>query len=192
MVARSRPLTRRPKLRGDHPQESTTPLTEEALSSEVSGSLRSKRARISSISDPQRLKKRLKTDKNNVLQQLKIPLRSRRPQDTPKPKPVIQKPVTRTVSSPNRSNKSHSTSLENLPNKQVRHNNAPQTEKSNLNAQLNIIIPQQYDKRNLRSKDGGNRIKTELAMYFNNYEQMLSLDNAKPGAYLCIPYSPTC
>jgi hypothetical protein len=37
------------------------------------------------------------------------------------------------------------------------------------------------EKRSLRSNDGGSRSKSELAMYFQNYEQILSLDPVKPG-----------
>ena len=42
-------------------------------------------------------------------------------------------------------------------------------------------IPQQDERRKLRSKDGGSRSKSELALFFNNYEQMLSLEPTKPG-----------
>lgn len=37
------------------------------------------------------------------------------------------------------------------------------------------------EKRSLRSQAGGSRSKSELAMYFQNYEQMLSLEPPKPG-----------
>ncbi|PGH03377.1 hypothetical protein GX51_04108 [Blastomyces parvus] len=36
------------------------------------------------------------------------------------------------------------------------------------------------EKRSLRSNDGGSRSKSELAMYFQNYEQILSLEPVKP------------
>ena len=36
-------------------------------------------------------------------------------------------------------------------------------------------------RRSLRSHDGGSRSRSELAMYFQNYEQMLSLEPKKPG-----------
>ncbi|KAL2360876.1 hypothetical protein RJZ56_006251 [Blastomyces dermatitidis] len=36
------------------------------------------------------------------------------------------------------------------------------------------------EKRSLRSNDGGSRSKSELAMYFQNYEQILSLEPMKP------------
>ena len=37
------------------------------------------------------------------------------------------------------------------------------------------------ERRSLRSKDGGSRSRSELAQYFPNYEQMLSLEPAEPG-----------
>lgn len=40
------------------------------------------------------------------------------------------------------------------------------------------------ERRSLRSHDGGSRSKSELAMYFHNYEQMLSLEPKKPGMLL--------
>jgi hypothetical protein len=43
------------------------------------------------------------------------------------------------------------------------------------------VLQQQEERRKLRSKDGGSRSKSELAMFFNNYEQMLSLEAPKPG-----------
>lgn len=39
-------------------------------------------------------------------------------------------------------------------------------------------------RRSLRSHDGGSRSKSELAMYFQNYEQMISLEPKKPGILL--------
>lgn len=37
------------------------------------------------------------------------------------------------------------------------------------------------ERRSLRSHDGGSRTKSELALYFPNYEQMISLEPPKPG-----------
>lgn len=37
------------------------------------------------------------------------------------------------------------------------------------------------EKRSLRSADTGSRCKSELAQYFHNYEQIISLDDPKPG-----------
>lgn len=37
------------------------------------------------------------------------------------------------------------------------------------------------EKRSLRSHDGGSRSKSELAMYFSNYEQVIALEPVKRG-----------
>lgn len=39
------------------------------------------------------------------------------------------------------------------------------------------------ERRSLRSHDGGSRSKSELALYFQNYEQILSLEPVKPGEF---------
>src|SRR5271154_799780 len=80
MVARSRPSTRRPNLRGEPKSSESTPVTDEGVPPELPGALRSKRARLSSISDSQRLAKRLKSDQNNAISKFKFPLRNRRPE----------------------------------------------------------------------------------------------------------------
>jgi hypothetical protein len=41
------------------------------------------------------------------------------------------------------------------------------------------------ERRSLRSHDGGSRSKSELAMYFPNYEQMISLEPPKAGKCPC-------
>ncbi|KAJ5114496.1 hypothetical protein NUU61_000255 [Penicillium alfredii] len=44
------------------------------------------------------------------------------------------------------------------------------------------------ERRSLRSTDGGSRCKSELVQYFHNYEQLISLEDPKPGKYGCSPY----
>ena len=44
-------------------------------------------------------------------------------------------------------------------------------------------VPDPTGRRSLRSHDGGSRSKSELAMYFQNYEQMISLEPQKPGMF---------
>src|SRR2546421_7920930 len=181
MVARSRPSTRRPHWRGEPRSPDSRLVIDEPLPPDLPNALRSKRTRISSISDPQRLNKRLKTNQNDALSKFKFPLRNRRLEEEPKTKPVgVTKPVLSsspvskvtpppTASHPNKPNKKLSTS------KPLQKNaTADKTE---------ISIPQQQEeRRKLRSKDGGSRSKSELAMFFSNYEQMLSLEPPKPGA----------
>ena len=67
MVARSRPSTRRPDLRGEPRTSASTSVTDEPVLPPPPKALRSKRTRIPSTSDTQRLNKRLKTDKTDAL-----------------------------------------------------------------------------------------------------------------------------
>lgn len=46
---------------------------------------------------------------------------------------------------------------------------------------LQIHIP--AEKRSLRSQDGGSRQKGELSQFFQNYDQMISLEPAKDGKF---------
>jgi hypothetical protein len=43
--------------------------------------------------------------------------------------------------------------------------------------------PTGNERRSLRSADTGSRCKSELAQYFHNYEQIISLDDPKPGSF---------
>lgn len=40
------------------------------------------------------------------------------------------------------------------------------------------------ERRSLRSADSGSRCKSELAQYFYNYEQIISLEDTRPGEYV--------
>lgn len=42
-------------------------------------------------------------------------------------------------------------------------------------------LSHKIDKRNLRSHDGGSRSKSELALYFPNYDELLSIEAKDPG-----------
>jgi hypothetical protein len=175
---------RRPNLRGEPESTESTPVTDERVPPEQPGALRSKRTRISSISDPQRLKKRLKTDQANALPKFKFPLRNRRLEGTPKSNPVT---VTKPVLLPSHISNatptpipSYPKKITNEPSKKLSTNTTLQ--KNVATTQEEVAIPQQHEeRRKLRSKDGGSRSKSELAMFFNNYEQMLSLEPPKPG-----------
>src|SRR5271156_4494043 len=97
MVARSRSSLRRPNLRGDPASsESTSPGIDAQPQPDLQG-LRSKRVRIPSISDPQRIHKKLRIKPNVRPRQLNIPLRSRRVQDGRPPKPAAPKINTKAV-----------------------------------------------------------------------------------------------
>jgi len=45
----------------------------------------------------------------------------------------------------------------------------------------------QIDKRSLRSHDGGSRSKSELAQYFPNYDELISIEPKEPGIPIFYP-----
>lgn len=50
-----------------------------------------------------------------------------------------------------------------------------------VEVEQNESAPTRDGRRSLRSADSGSRCKSELAQYFYNYEQLISLDDPKPG-----------
>lgn len=44
------------------------------------------------------------------------------------------------------------------------------------------------DKRSLRSHDGGSRTKSELALYFPNYDELVSIEPKEPGEWSILFY----
>ena len=169
-------------MRGEPKSSESTPVTDEGVPPELPGALRSKRARLSSISDSQRLAKRLKSDQNNAISKFKFPLRNRRLEDAPNTKPVnVTKPVLLSSAIPNATPTSTTTTQPNKPTNQLSANKTLQ--KNVAQYQAEFAVPQLEERRKLRSKDGGSRSKSELAMFFTNYEQMLSLEPPKPGEF---------
>lgn len=47
-------------------------------------------------------------------------------------------------------------------------------------------VTEKVEARNLRSHDGGSRSKSELALYFNNYNEILSMEARDPGMIISI------
>lgn len=46
----------------------------------------------------------------------------------------------------------------------------------------------QAEKRSLRSHDGGSRSKSELALYFPNYDELVSIDPKEPGKHSSLSF----
>ena len=169
-------------MRGEPKSSESTPVTDEGVPPELLGALRSKRARLSSISDSQRLAKRLKSNQNNAISKFKFPLRNRRLEDAPNTKPVnVTKPVLLPSAVVNATPTSTTTTQPTKPTNQLSANKTLQKNAAQYQAEL--AVPQLEERRKLRSKDGGSRSKSELAMFFSNYEQMLSLEPPKPGEF---------
>ena len=60
----------------------------------------------------------------------------------------------------------------------------PNAQSSNSNPTLNVNtkeISGKNDKRSLRSHDGCSRSKSELALYFPNYDELVSIEPKEPG-----------
>ena len=173
MVARSQQSLRRSSRRGDQALNSPSVTEIQAQPpppSAVTLSHRAKRNRIPSISETENLKKRRKIQQFDTPSQYKVPLRSR-----PNHEPLQSLPLkngTRPVSS----HQERETVTTRVPNQN--HTSQPAEEKppQQRSQQVN-------DKRTLRSQDGGSRSRSELSLYFTNYEQMLSLEPAKPGTH---------
>lgn len=49
-----------------------------------------------------------------------------------------------------------------------------------------VEVTEKVEARNLRSHDGGSRSKSELALYFSNYDEILSMEARDPGMMISI------
>lgn len=61
--------------------------------------------------------------------------------------------------------------------------NNDQTPKDDCIAVGNAVPTGRLEKRNLRSHDGGSRSKSELALYFSNYDELVSTETKDPGLF---------
>ena len=180
MVARTRPSLRHPTLCGDRKSSEQAPPVIEQRPADQPLQLRSKRARIPSIASPEHYQKRRKIESIPAPAQLKIPLRGRQVHVHGSLKLVS--PITKPVLS----SRKHVTPRSNF--EPLKHQptinlvDTAITQKNIISQPIADAAFQQNDKRALRSQHGGSRSKSELAMYFNNYEQMLSVEPTQPGA----------
>lgn len=79
---------------------------------------------------------------------------------------------------------SRNTAHEGSEVKQQNASEVEQTQEQDASAQTRT------ERRSLRSTDTGSRSKSELAQYFYNYEQIISLDEPKPGKFEFAPKPP--
>lgn len=159
------------------PQPQPPPLL--AQSRDAGNSLPSKRLRASTVTEKDQIYKRRRlSDNNNDIPHLRIPLRSRvATSKIPSAAPIaiLPQPDVSTFSS------TTSTPIASPSGK-------PQYEqikiieaKAKAAIRKNPVAAIKDEKRKLRSEDGGSRAKTELAQYFPEFEEMLSLKQADPG-----------
>jgi hypothetical protein len=183
MVARSQPSLRRSSRRGDQASNAAPVIeahTEVQAQAQVQAqrpnavtlSRRTKRNRITSISEAENLRKKSKTEHFAYASEYKFPLRNRPNHGSPRP--LALQTGTRPVLSDQRKG----TSVAFAP----RQTYTSQTVDEKHQGQQRL--PHTKDTRTLRSQDGGSRSKSELSMYFTNYEQMLSLEPPKLGKHI--------
>ncbi|EXJ88415.1 hypothetical protein A1O1_05345 [Capronia coronata CBS 617.96] len=185
MVAGSRSSLRRPTLRGHKSTRSSSPPNDDTplllpQSDESAIAPRSKRARTSTLSgqEPDLKRRRLSTHKGEV-QRLRIPLRSRGgvskvvsppsgvAPDASLPKLAVNtSPTARPLDSP--SGKPQYDQIKIIE------------ERAKAAVREGSLSTPQAERRKLRSEDGGSRAKTELAQYFPDFEEMLSLKPPDP------------
>ncbi len=171
MVVNEQPLLRRSSRRGDQ-APNTAPVTETQPQSMVTLSHRTKRNRLSSISEAESQRKKRKTEHFGYPSNYQFPLRNR-----PNNEPLRSLPF-KNGTKPVLSGHERKTTAVYIPKqKQTSQIVSPEYRKQQYTSQFN-------DKRTLRSQDGGSRSKSELSLYFTNYEQMLSLEHPEPGKHI--------
>lgn len=176
MVAGSRSSLRRPTLKAS---EDTPPLLSQSRDS--GNATRSKRVRASTITgQEQSLKRRRLSDNNNDIPHLRIPLRSRGAPKLISPAPAL--PPTLISSTDVSTNPSITTSPLESPSGKPQYEQIKIIEaRAKASIRGGSLAPSHDERRKLRSEDGGSRAKTELAQYFPDFEEMLSLKPADPG-----------
>ncbi|KIX01679.1 uncharacterized protein Z518_09405 [Rhinocladiella mackenziei CBS 650.93] len=187
MVAGSRSSLRRPTLRGHKSSRSSSPLIDHTppllpQSGDGGTALRSKRVRTSTISgQEQDLKRRRLSTNKNEIPQLRIPLRSRRGvhrgvSPSPGPAPEASLPTLHTT-------KSSPVKPTDSPSGKPQYDQIRIIEeRARASIRGGPLSAPQDERRKLRSEDGGSRAKTELAQYFPEFEEMLSLKPPDPEA----------
>lgn len=189
----------RVSLRSDHdlqsPAQSSSPVTPTTTTNleqqqnkpnyaGSDSSLRSKRNRVASVSNRESLQKRRRLSKgiDDGPAQVHIPLRGRN---------VLQGVPDAALSKEARTNSivppppllTHDSSISNSPlNSPGYRPTYDQFKRIEEKAQKVVKKHvQQEEKRKLRSEHGSTRSKTELAQYFPNFDDMLSLEPVDPG-----------
>ena len=169
MVARSQPPLRRSGRRGDQ-ASIPAPVTDVQTPSAITLSHRTKRNRASSITDAEiHLRKRSKTEHSRHPSEYSFSL-CRRPNNDLLRHLPLKSDTNPVFSDQKREPYTACTPNEKHISQPIRAVHLVQQDSSQSN-----------DTRTLRSQGGGSRTKSELALYFTNYEQMLRLNPAKPG-----------
>jgi hypothetical protein len=147
-------------------------------------SSRSKRSRITSVSDHESIQKRRRLGRNSDLPSVHIPLRGRAAPDGPSQTSLGN--VTRNTGVPPPL-VTHDSSISNSPLNSPAYR--PQYDQfKRIEERAQKVVKKSIhdegskdDKRTLRSEHGSTRSKTELAQYFPAFDDMLSLEPGDPG-----------
>jgi hypothetical protein len=133
-------------------------------------SLRSKRNRAASLQDQEELHKRRRVG-DKIPQKLRIPLRARAvvQKSVPAPAGELPTPATSVDSPTPKPQYDQFRRVEEKARAAIQNHAADETNND--------------ERRKLRSEHGGSRSKTELAQYFPNFEEMLSLEPSDPSVY---------
>jgi hypothetical protein len=152
--------------------------------------LRSKRLRAATLATNEHdLKRRRLSSSKNEIPQLRIPLRNRGglPKVLPLPAAAAA-PIAPAPPKPGPTKPNVSQTPTNPLNSPTSPSEKPQydqiriiEEKAKASIRGGASTPNREDRRKLRSEDGGSRAKTELAQYFPDFEEMLSLKPPDPG-----------
>ena len=205
MVVTSRSLRGRPSLQNDQDSStSSSPVTATTISindhdasiltpkpltkpkHDDAGSLRAKRHRIASTSDRESLQKRRRLSKDGAAgpPQVHIPLRGRAAPDVFTPGNISRNKITTPIVPPALVTQDSSISNSPLNSPGLR----PQYDQfRRIEAKAQKVVKKhdpQEEKRKLRSEHGSTRSKTELAQYFPNFDDMLSLEPVDPSKSL--------
>lgn len=149
-------------------------------------SSRSKRTRMTSVSEHESIQKRRRLGRDTHLPTVHIPLRGRTGPDGLTQ--TLQSNVTRTSNTGAAPPLiSHDSSISNSPLNSPAYR--PQYDQfKRIEEKAQRVVKKglhnegsKDDKRTLRSEHGSTRSKTELAQYFPTFDDMLSLDPADPG-----------
>jgi hypothetical protein len=187
---------RRSTLRGNKASPSSSPITEfeseeapppllVARPRDPENASRSKRLRTSTIPAQEFIYKRRRLSNAQAeIPALRIPLRSRggAPNIPAVPPPVTapsltKPPFTSSTPIPSPSGKPQYEQIKIIE------------QKAKASIRGGDPQKQEDDRRKLRSKDGGSRAKTELAQYFPDFEEMLSLKPVEPGRHFWSCYT---
>jgi len=140
-----------------------------------------KRTRISSISSREHPKKRRRLSEDEPLSQVKIPVRNKIPQKSSSPH-IVSPPVLPRITEGTQTIDSGPPTP--ASNEYIHFQQIEQEARASIRGGGQVLRTHN-EKRSLRSHDGGSRpCRSELALFFNNFDQLLNLEPPNPGMFV--------